>query len=329
MAIVGHPRGRGGVAGRGGCVPAAFAAWAASLWRLSRSVRRIESGPCVARRIGRAARPRASVWPYVISEPRRADADGLGTFRPRLLLPAEADGWSADRRAWCCCTNWPTPNVATAWPSWSPTWPAWSLVQPAVLDRVQADAARGRDACDDLVLAAGRTHDYAQHLLEIASGLKSGMLAAYSSIAMARKSNSKAGSWRSSTHPQPTGTDRARLGHCRCTCSGRDNSALCWAADAGSAHPGDTEVARAAQPLRRETAGGAEAAKTPAALLGRLASGIEVEMLGVGHRALRPASHGGGRAAPWRIRPITTGIDAGPAKPGPGQLGRGSALFEG
>ena len=44
-------------------------------------------------------------------------------------------------------------------------------------------------ACDDLVLAAGsQPDDYAQHILEIASTLQSGMLASHSGIAMARKS---------------------------------------------------------------------------------------------------------------------------------------------
>ena len=71
--------------------------------------------------------------------------------------------------------------------------------------RLQSEA---ETACDDLVLSymTGvapvvheptaetavvpmiRPSDYAQHLLEIASGFNSGMLAAYSSIAMARKS---------------------------------------------------------------------------------------------------------------------------------------------
>ena len=58
----------------------------------------------------------------------------------------------------------------------------WGLFASRLL--LPAEAAR-----DDLVLASGHEPcDYADHLLHIASGLRTGILSAHSSIAMARKS---------------------------------------------------------------------------------------------------------------------------------------------
>jgi len=113
-----------------------------------------------------------------------------GVFRAKLLLPREADRWSAQRR-WAVllhelahakrhdCLAKLVAHLACAAYWFNPLcWVAFRRMQ------TEAEAA-----CDDLVLAAGhRPSEYAQHLLEIASGLRSGMLAAYSSIAMARKS---------------------------------------------------------------------------------------------------------------------------------------------
>ncbi len=118
-----------------------------------------------------------------------------GTFRPKLLLPAQAESWSADRR-WVVLLHelahakrrdclWKLiAHVACSFYWFNPLcWLAFKLMQR------EAEAA-----CDDLVLSRGtavspvRPSDYATHLLEIASGLKSGMLAAYSSIALARRS---------------------------------------------------------------------------------------------------------------------------------------------
>ena len=125
-----------------------------------------------------------------------------GVLRPKLLLPAEAENWPAQRR-WVVllhelaharrrdCLAKLIAHVACALYWFNPLcWVAFKRMQR------EAEAA-----CDDLVLSRRalavsgtdepcpvRPSEYAQHLLEIASGLESGMLAAYSSIAMARKS---------------------------------------------------------------------------------------------------------------------------------------------
>jgi beta-lactamase regulating signal transducer with metallopeptidase domain len=120
-----------------------------------------------------------------------------GIFRSRLLLPAEADTWSQDRR-WVVllhelahikrhdCLAKLIAHVACAVYWFNPlAWPAFRFMQ-----------REAETACDDLVLNAINTgteqdrirpSDYAQHLLEIASGLRSGLLSSYSSIAMARR----------------------------------------------------------------------------------------------------------------------------------------------
>ncbi|MCK4626157.1 MAG: hypothetical protein KAV00_12645, partial [Phycisphaerae bacterium] len=113
-----------------------------------------------------------------------------GVLRPRLLLPTEADEWSPQRQRVVLlhelahtrrhdCLAKMIAHVACSLYWFNPMcWVAFKLMQK------EAEAA-----CDDLVLASGhRPSDYATHLLEIASGLKSGILTAYSSIAMARKS---------------------------------------------------------------------------------------------------------------------------------------------
>jgi beta-lactamase regulating signal transducer with metallopeptidase domain len=187
-----------------------------SLWRLARRCRQI-IGPSASA----DADPGAIDWPALCA--RAAKAVGLrrpvtmlqsneepmpmvwGLHRPKLLLPAEADSWSPERR-WVVllhelahakrhdCLSKFIAHVACALYWFNPLcWLAFRLMQR------EAEAA-----CDDLVLRCEvdarapqgvsenggrvRPSDYAQHLLEIASGLKSGMLVAYNSIAMARKS---------------------------------------------------------------------------------------------------------------------------------------------
>lgn len=113
-----------------------------------------------------------------------------GIWRPKVLLPANCDTWKADRR-WVVllhelahakrddCLAKFVAHLACSLYWFNPLcWLAFKQMQ-----------REAEQACDDLVLSAGhRPSDYAQHLLDIASGLKSGMLAAYSSIAMARRS---------------------------------------------------------------------------------------------------------------------------------------------
>ena len=209
-------------------IPSAVAAWLTgalvcllplilgriSLWRLARRSRRIDVSLATAKRSGDG-------WTTLLH--RAAQAIGLrrpitllqssdepmpmvwGTLQPKLLLPAEAEDWTIERR-WVVllhelahakrrdCLAKLIAHVACAFYWFNPLcWIAFKLMQR------EAEAA-----CDDLVLSCNSTipslrslgeagqpvrpSDYAQHLLEIASGLKSGMLAGYSSIAMARKS---------------------------------------------------------------------------------------------------------------------------------------------
>jgi beta-lactamase regulating signal transducer with metallopeptidase domain len=113
-----------------------------------------------------------------------------GILRPVVLIPAEADGWTAERKRvvllhemahvarrdclWqtvarlACAAYWFHPGV----------W--WAAAQMHV-EREQA--------CDDQVLAAGtRASDYAGHLLEVARAFRTRPLTAAAAVAMARRS---------------------------------------------------------------------------------------------------------------------------------------------
>jgi len=160
-----------------------------SLWRLARASRRLDgSWDELARKAAWALSLRGGVT--LLMSHRETMPMVWGVWRPKLLLPAEARNWSADRR-WVVllhelahakrrdCLAKLVAHLACAVYWFNPL--CWMAFK-----RMQREA---ETACDDLVLAAGhKPSDYAQHLLEIASGLKSGMLAAYSSIAMARPS---------------------------------------------------------------------------------------------------------------------------------------------
>ena len=161
-----------------------------ALWRLARSSRRVEGGPWAAllAKAAQAVGLRRAV--VLLQNPHRPMPMIWGTFRPRLLIPAAADDWSEGRRLVvllhelaharrCDCLAKSIAHVACAVYWFNPLcWGAFKWMQ-----------AEAETACDDLVLSAGsRPSDYATHLLEIASGLRSGMLAAYGSIALARPS---------------------------------------------------------------------------------------------------------------------------------------------
>jgi len=172
-----------------------------SLWRLARRSRRITDGSwaMLARRAASAIGLRRPVAMLQSSDEPMPMV--WGTLRAKLLLPADADDWSAQRR-WVVllhelahvkrrdCLAKFVAHVACSLYWFNPLcWIAFRQMQ-----------REAETACDDLVLSSRacasraaempsvRPSDYAQHLLEIASGLKSGMLVAYSSIAMARKS---------------------------------------------------------------------------------------------------------------------------------------------
>jgi len=161
-----------------------------SLRRLARASRRIEGGSWahLARRASEAVGLRRRV--VLLQSNAEPMPMVWGVLRPKLLIPSEAEDWPSQRR-WVVllhelaharrfdCLAKLIAHVACAVYWFNPL--CW-----AAFKRMQREAEA---ACDDMVLSAGsRPSDYAGHLLEIASGLKSGMLAAYSSIAMARQS---------------------------------------------------------------------------------------------------------------------------------------------
>jgi len=113
-----------------------------------------------------------------------------GIMRPRILLPGEADEWSAERRRvvllhelahirhWDCVAQL-IAHLACALHWFNPL--AWAVRRRMISEREQA--------CDDVVLSAGlKPSSYADHLLNIASGLRSGWASGSAAIAMARPS---------------------------------------------------------------------------------------------------------------------------------------------
>jgi beta-lactamase regulating signal transducer with metallopeptidase domain len=113
-----------------------------------------------------------------------------GMRRPRILLPAGADGWTPERRrvvllhelahvARGDCLSQTLADVACALFWFHPL--AWYAA-----GRMRAERER---ACDDRVLAAGaRASDYAAHLLEVARAFRPARLAGSAALAMARPS---------------------------------------------------------------------------------------------------------------------------------------------
>lgn len=126
----------------------------------------------------------------LLVSPRQVMPMTWGIPRPRLLLPASADTWPAQRtwvvllhelghvKRWDCLTKL-LGHLACAAYWFNPlAWLAFKQLQ------TEAEVA-----CDDLVLASGHEPcDYADHLLQVASGLRAGLLSVHSSIALARPS---------------------------------------------------------------------------------------------------------------------------------------------
>ncbi|MCY2929503.1 MAG: HEAT repeat domain-containing protein [Planctomycetota bacterium] len=130
---------------------------------------------------------------------RRTDPRGLipatsGLLRPTILLPTDAAAWPEQRRQIVllhelahvkradCLTQLVT-RLAWAFHWFNPL--AWLAARQIRVDR--------ENACDDLVLASGfKASDYAGHLLDIVSSLRTSAWPSPTSVSMARPSHLKA-----------------------------------------------------------------------------------------------------------------------------------------
>lgn len=150
-----------------------WADWALALWFAGICVLALYRGLgyAAAWRIARRSRPLGWPAPVPVSASEEIKSPVLaGLLHPVILLPEEARGWTAEKRAavlehecahvvrldhWCHlavevvrCLYWVNPLV-------------WVAASGVMVERERA--------CDDLVLTRGiDAHDYASHLLEIA-----------------------------------------------------------------------------------------------------------------------------------------------------------------
>lgn len=164
------------------------------LWRMGRGLARIEGGSWA--RLSRDLAVELKLHrPVVLLRGRhKAMPMTWGLFRPKLLLPPEADGWSSERRRVVLMHELAHVKRADF------------LVQlivhlaraiywfnPLIWAASKQIALESEGACDDLVLT-GRTKasDYAEHLLAVAAGLKGGAILSRAAVAMARSSRLEA-----------------------------------------------------------------------------------------------------------------------------------------
>jgi beta-lactamase regulating signal transducer with metallopeptidase domain len=161
-----------------------------ALRRLSRAARPIGSGSWTAllQTLAQEMRLRRSI--ILLETDRPVMPMAWGIRRARVLVPAESEKWTSERRRAVllheiahvrrrdCLTQFLT-NLACAMHWFNPL--AWIARRRMVAERERA--------CYDLVLSAGfEPSDYAQHLLQIASTLRGGLLTSGAAIAMARPS---------------------------------------------------------------------------------------------------------------------------------------------
>jgi hypothetical protein len=194
-----------------------LAAGQISLWLLSRSAKRMDASARTAGILACGASPWASLpetakedgaasWLSLLHDTcsrlgihrrvtlllsdRRAMPMTWGLWRARILLPQDAEMWPEERRRvvllhelahikrWDCLAQ-TLSQIACALHWFNPL--AWVVARRMVSERERA--------CDDMVLGAGfQPADYADHLLQVASGLKSIWPGSAAAIAMARPS---------------------------------------------------------------------------------------------------------------------------------------------
>ncbi|NLF32761.1 MAG: M56 family metallopeptidase, partial [Planctomycetes bacterium] len=156
--------------------------------RQVRGARRIEEGPWVGlledlrRRLGIGRRV------ALLRVGRSAIPVTCGILRAKILLPPDADGWSADRRRAVLlhelahirradCLTQLLARLARVLHWFNPL--VWLAGRRLRIEREQA--------CDDLVLTGGlKASDYAQHLLDIVRSLHAARFPSPAAVAMAR-----------------------------------------------------------------------------------------------------------------------------------------------
>ena len=162
----------------------------ATLWRLSRGAKRLADATWTAladdlgRQLGLARRV------ALLKSARIAMPQTWGTLRPAVLLPADADDWSVERRRVVLmhelahvkrkdCLTQVMAQTACSFYWFNPL--VWMAARRLRMERELA--------CDDQVLEKGtRASDYADLLLDIARTLHSGRCSSLTAVAMARQS---------------------------------------------------------------------------------------------------------------------------------------------
>jgi beta-lactamase regulating signal transducer with metallopeptidase domain len=157
---------------------------------VARGARRVREGEWLERMNGAAAELGLHEPVRLLRAPGAAMPMTWGILQPAVLVPADADAWTPERKRvvllhelahvarrdclWqtlaslCCAAYWFHPGV-------------WWAARQMRIEREQA--------CDDRVLRAGtRASEYAGHLLEVARSFRPSALTAAAAVAMARRS---------------------------------------------------------------------------------------------------------------------------------------------
>ncbi|MBN1346626.1 MAG: hypothetical protein JXQ73_28305 [Phycisphaerae bacterium] len=162
-----------------------------SLWRLQRTSQSITGGAWADLLDRASAEVGLEDRVRLLMSPRRAMPMTWGVLRAKLLLPAEAEGWSADRRRavllhelahvkrWDCLTQLLGQLACAAY---------W--FNPLVWMAARRMISESEHACDDLVLRKGAAApDYAEHVLQVAARFRDDHVGSRCAIALARPSH--------------------------------------------------------------------------------------------------------------------------------------------